>query len=80
MPFHGEARGEGNMTLQQLYDYLKKRDMSRSRKVFLQIGENDIEKSTVGQISTLMILIYQHLKRQGMDSVAFGDFLATKGI
>ena len=74
MPFHGEAGGEGNMTLQQLYDYLKKRDMSWFRKVFLQIGEDDIEKSTVGQISTLMILIYQHLKRQGVASVVFGDF------
>ena len=73
MPFHGEARGEGNMTLQELYDYLKKRDMSRFRKVFLQIGENDIEKSTVGQISILMILIYQHLKRQGVDSIVFGE-------
>ena len=39
----------------------------------MQIGENDIEKSTVGQISTLMILIYQHLKRQGVDSIVFGE-------
>ena len=73
MPFHGEARGEGNMTLQKVYDYLKKRDMSRFRKVFLQTGENDIEKSTVGQLSTLMILIYQHLKRQSVDSIVFGE-------
>lgn len=73
MPFRGEARGQGNMNIQQLYDYLKNRNMSRFKLVFLQIGENDIETLSVGQIITNMILIYEYLKRQGVDSVRFGE-------
>ena len=73
MPFRGEARGQGNMTIQELYDYLKKRNMSRFQLVVLQIGENDIETLTVGQIITNMILLYEYLKRQGVDSVRFGE-------
>ena len=61
------------MNLQQLYAHLKNRKMSRFQIVFLQIGENDIETLSVGQIITYMILIYEYLKRQGVDRVRFGE-------
>ena len=73
MPFHGEAMGQGGMTLPDFLAYIKKRDMSSFHLVFLQLGENDLDQLAVGQITTHMLMITEKLEKQRVRLVKFGQ-------
>ena len=75
LPFNGEAYGEGSMQLVDVIQYISspERDLSVFDCVFIQIGENDIDKLSIAQMRAAMFTIRDLLQEKGIERVLFGQ-------